>query len=129
MPRQERFEDFALLLREADDVAVIKRPVRAGTGLFNTSLRLVVSRDIPAGHKVAVKAVREGAPIKKYGQVIGFSKGDINPGDYVHTHNLIVKDFARDYDFCADAKPVDYYLPERMRYFQGYARPGGRVGT
>src|SRR5688572_13611608 len=107
MPAQDRFEDFALLLREADDVAVIKRPVRAGTGLFQNSLRLVVARDIPAGHKVAVKAVPDGAPIKKYGQVIGFAKGDINPGDYVHTHNLVVKDFARDYHFCADAKPVD----------------------
>src|SRR3989442_6829877 len=109
MPRQERFEDFALLLREADDVAVIKRPVRAGTGLFNTSLRLVVSRDIPAGHKVAVKAGRGGAPIKKDGQGIGLAKSDINPGDYVHTPNLIVKDLSRDYDLFAGAKTVDYY--------------------
>src|SRR5256886_14386636 len=40
-----------------------------------------------------------------------------------------MKDLARDYDFCAAARPVEYYPPEKMRSFQGYARPGGRVGT
>ena len=129
MAKQEKFEDFALLLRDADDVAVIKRPVRAGTELSNSSLRLTVQRDIPAGHKMAVKSVADGAPVRKYGQIIGFAQGDIQPGDRVHTHNLVMKDFARDYGFCADARPVDYYPPEQMRHFQGYARPGGRVGT
>ena len=28
-----------------------------------------------------------------------------------------------------EAKPVVYYPAEQMRFFQGYARPGGRVGT
>jgi len=129
MSKEARFADFALLLRDTDDVAVIKRPVRAGTELFNDSIRLIAGRDIPAGHKLALKAIPDGAPVRKYGQVIGFAKGDIAPGDHVHTHNLEMKDFARDYDFCAAARPVDYYPPEKMRSFQGYARPGGRVGT
>ena len=96
-----------MLLRETDDVAVIKRPVRAGTELVNGSRRLSVRRDIPAGHKLAVKPIPNGAPVKKYGQVIGFANGDIAPGDHVHTHNLVMKDFSRDYQFCADARPVD----------------------
>ena len=129
MLKQERFEDLALRLRETDDVAVIKRPVRAGTELFSGSTRFTVGRDIPAGHKMAVKAIPDGAPVRKYGQIIGFAKGNIAPGDHAHTHNLEVKDFARDYEFCADARPVDYYPPEKMRYFQGYSRPGGLVGT
>src|SRR5947207_2448924 len=129
MAKEAQFSDFALLLRETDDVAVIKRPVRAGTELVHGSLRLSVRRDIPAGHKLAVKPIPNGAPVKKYGQVIGFANGDIAVGDHVHTHNLVMKDFSRDYQFCADARPVDYYAPEQMRQFQGYARPGGRVGT
>src|SRR5205807_5696956 len=100
---------ISLLLRETDDVAVIKRPVRAGTELVHGSLRLSVRRDIPAGHKLAVKPIPNGAPVKKYGQVIGFANGDIAAGDHVHTHNLVMKDFSRDYQFCADARPVDYY--------------------
>ena len=129
MPKQEKFEDFALRLRETDDVAVIKRPVRAGTELLGESLRLIVARDIPAGHKLALKTIPDGAPVRKYGQIIGFDNRRIAAGDHVHTHNLAVKDFARDYGFCADAKPVDYHPPDKMRHFRGYARPGGRVGT
>ena len=129
MAKQEKFEDVALLLRDTDDVAVLKRPVRAGTELFNSSLRLTAVRDVPAGHKMAVKNVTDGAPVRKYGQIIGFAQGDIQPGDRVHTHNLVMKDFARDYGFCADARAVDYYPPEQMRCFQGYARPSGRAGT
>jgi altronate hydrolase len=125
----EKFEDFALRLREADDVAVIKRPARAGTELANDSIRLIVGRDIPAGHKLAIKAVADGAPVRKYGQIIGFAKGNIAPGDHVHTHNLELKEFARDYEFCRNARPVDPYPPEQMLCFPGYARPGGRVGT
>src|SRR5207244_13228171 len=120
---------FALRLRESDDVAVIKRPIRAGTELFNDSIQLTVGRDIPAGHKMAVQAIPDGAPVRKYGQIIGFAKGNIATGDHVHTHNLEMKDFARDYGFCIDARPLDYYPPEKMRFFQGYARPGGHVGT
>jgi altronate hydrolase len=129
MPKQERFEAFAFRLREDDDVAVIKRPVRAGTELVSDGLHLTLGRDIPAGHKVAVRAISDGAPVRKYGQIIGFARSGIGPGDHVHTHNLEVKDFARDYAFCADSAPVNYYPPDRMRYFQGYARPGGRAGT
>jgi len=129
MAKEERFADFALLLRETDDVAVIKRPVRAGTGLLGDSIRLILSRDIPAGHKIAIHEVADGAPVRKYGQIIGFAKGNIAPGDHVHTHNLEIRDFTRDYAFCAEARTVDYYPPEKMRYFQGYARPGARVGT
>src|SRR5438477_7953229 len=129
MAKEAQFADFALLLRETDDVAVIKRPVRAGTELVHGSFRLGVRRDIPAGHKLAVKPIPNGASVKKYGQVIGFANGDIAPGDHVHTHNLVMKDVSRDYQFCADARPVDYYAPEQMRQFQGYARPGGHVGT
>src|SRR5437016_11686314 len=129
MSKQEKFDAFALRLRDTDDVALIKRPVKAGTELFNDSLRITTARDIPAGHKMAIQPIPDGAPVRKYGQVIGFAKGDIAPGDHVHTHNLVVKDFARDYAFCADVKPVDYYPPEKVPSFQGFARPGGRVGT
>lgn len=93
------------------------------------SAGFTVSRDIPAGHKLAVRSVADGEPVHKYGQIIGFARGDIRPGDHVHTHNLVMKDFARDYGFCADAKPVERVPESAMQYFQGYARPGGRAGT
>src|SRR5580704_5339448 len=107
--RKEQFETVALLLREEDDVALTKRPIRAGTELSNASIHLIAAKDIPAGHKIALRAVADGEPVKKYGQIIGFAKGDLAPGDHVHTHNLVVKDFKRQYEYSTDLKPVQFY--------------------
>jgi len=123
------FDRTAILLHASDSVAVLKEKVKAGDELVKGSFSLRAAEDIAPGHKIAVKEIAAGAPVRKYGQVIGFALERIAPGQHVHTHNLVVRDFERDYEFCAEARPVDFYPPERMRYFQGYARPGGRVGT
>jgi altronate hydrolase len=123
------FADAALRLHDTDNVAVLKRPARAGTKIKGDSIALTAARDIPAGHKIAIVPVAEGEAIRKYGQVIGFAKVPIAVGDHVHTHNVGMKDFGRDYQFCAEAAPVKYYAPAQMRHFPGYARPSGRLGT
>jgi len=129
MSRDLPFNDVALQLRDNDDVAVLKRGLSAGVELVQGTLRVVATGDVPAGHKIALRGVPEGAAVRKYGQIIGFARGAIAAGDHVHTHNLVVKEFARDCEFCAEAKPVVFHPPERMRHFPGYARAGGRVGT
>lgn len=43
---------------------------------------------IAFGHKVALAAIAAGAPVLKYGQVIGLASRDIAPGEHVHSHNL-----------------------------------------
>jgi len=111
----EHFEDFAILLHPSDDVAVVKHPTK--------------QTDISPGHKIAVRFIAANAPVRKYGQIIGFAKTEIRPGEHVHTHNLAAGSFARDYAICQDAKSLEQYPPEKMRQFQGYLRPDGRVGT
>ena len=125
----KNFHEVAVLLHENDHVAVLKMPVKAGDELVNDSERLRVLENIGPGHKIALVKIADGAPVRKYGQIIGFANGSIAPGERVHVHNLAWKDFGRDYEFGVEVRPVDYYAPERMRCFPGYARPGGRVGT
>jgi altronate hydrolase len=125
---QKDFAEVAVVLRDTDSVAVLKRPVKAGD-LLDGATPLRVAQDIHAGHKIALTEIPDGGPVRKYGQVIGFAKGRIAPGEHVHTHNLVMRDFGRDYRFCAEARPVQHYPPGQMRYFQGYARPGGRAAT
>ena len=84
---------------------------------------------IPRGHKMAVEAIAAGEPVRKYGQVIGVATAAIRAGDWVHVHNLAMSDFTRDYAFGADAQPVDMVSPAEQATFQGYRRPGGRIGT
>lgn len=43
---------------------------------------------IPLGHKVAVRAIRAGQPVMKYGVSIGTASTDIRAGEHVHIHNL-----------------------------------------
>jgi altronate dehydratase len=124
-----KLKDVAVVLRETDNVAVLKRSLRAGDELAVGTVRLPIIHHIGAGHKVALEKIDDGAPVRKYGQIIGFAQGEIEPGAHVHLHNLVMKEFAREYQFCSEAKPVDFYAADRMRFFQGYARPDGRVGT
>ncbi len=126
---QRRFEETVIVLHSADSVGVLKRPVKAGDELVNGSMSLRIVQNIGAGHKVALTTIANSEPVRKYGQIIGFANGPITPGEHVHLHNLAMRDFGRDIEFCVDAKPIDYYRPEDMHYFQGYSRPGGGAGT
>jgi altronate hydrolase len=84
---------------------------------------------VPAGHKIATQAIAKDAPVRKYDQIIGFASADILPGDHVHTHNVMVQNFERDYMFSVDVTPVDY-VPEHQRAtFQGIRRADGRIAT
>jgi altronate hydrolase len=82
---------------------------------------------IPAGHKVAVKPIAVGEPIRRYGQIIGFATAPIAAGEHVHVQNCGMGDFAKDYGYGVDAKPTAYFDPPAT--FQGIRRPDGRVAT
>ncbi len=122
-------DSVLLRLREGDHVGVLKRTVKAGVELVGGKESFTTASTIPAGHKIALKPVPNGEPVRKYGQIIGFAQGDIAVGEQVHSHNLVCKDYERVHSFCADYRPTDYYSHSERRTFQGYSRPGGRAGT
>ena len=82
---------------------------------------------IPAGHKVAVRALAEGEAIHRYGQIIGFATRPIAPGAHVHVHNCGMGDFAKDYAYSQDARPTA--MANEKLTFSGIRRPDGRVAT
>src|SRR6185503_3493578 len=124
---QRSFEETAVLLRPDDVVAVLKKSLQASDELIGPELRVTAAQAIPAGHKIALAEVPEGGAVRKYGQIIGFAQSRIRPGEHVHTHNLVLRDFSRDYQFCAYARPLPQHSEGRT--FLGYARPGGTAGT
>ena len=118
---------WAVLLREEDDVAGAAMPIPAGTTVVAGGASIQSLAPIGLGHKIAVRDLAEGSPIRKYGQVIGFAAAPIRAGDHVHVHNLRADLFERDYAFASERgldRPSD---PPRT--FKGYLRPDGRVGT
>jgi altronate hydrolase len=84
---------------------------------------------IPAGHKVATRRIEAGEPIRKYNQIIGFASEVIEAGEHVHTHNVEMRDFARDYAFGADARPTAYVPDDQRASFDGFLRDNGKAGT
>jgi altronate hydrolase len=114
-----------LRLNPADDVVIACRELETGTNLIKEN---VICRDrIPAGHKVATRAIAPGDPVRRYSQVIGFATRPIAPGQHVHVHNLEVRDFARDYAFGEAYKPTEFVKSPAT--FRGIVRPDGRVAT
>ncbi|GAC1346728.1 MAG: altronate dehydratase family protein [Acetobacteraceae bacterium] len=88
----------------------------------------VLARErIPAGHKVAVRALAEGEAVRRYGQIIGFATRPIEPGAHVHVQNCGMGDFAKDYAYCQDARPTP--MANEALSFQGIRRPDGRIAT
>ncbi|MGH7634511.1 MAG: SAF domain-containing protein, partial [Burkholderiales bacterium] len=118
--------DLTIRLNPADDVVIARVELAAGTTLVKEANVSVATR-VPAGHKVAVRDVKAGQPVRRYNQIIGFATKDIRAGEHVHVHNLAMGEFERDYSFCSDVKPVESENPQAT--FQGIVRPDGRVAT
>lgn len=84
---------------------------------------------IAKGHKMAVSEVAQGAPVHKFGQVIGFATQPITAGEHVHVHNCAMGDVERDYRFAEAARPVEPVPDADSRTFLGFRRENGKVGT
>ena len=86
-----------------------------------------VDINLDDGHKYALRDIKSGENIIKYGNPIGHATEDINAGEHVHTHNVKT-------NLCGNLEyvyePVRYDLPieNEERTFMGYVRENGDVG-
>ena len=55
------------------------------------SAKIQSKSEIPLGHKIAMKDLKEGDTILKYGYDIGKVVKNINKGEHVHVHNVKTK--------------------------------------
>jgi altronate hydrolase len=109
-------------LHPNDDVLIARTQLIGGTKAENVTIKGL----IPAGHKVATRQIEPGQPVRRYNQIIGFASKPIAAGEHIHTHNLAMANFERDYAFGADTKPK---TEKREATFMGIKRPDGRVAT
>jgi len=80
----------AFVLDPSDTVATVLADVDAGDSVFlkGSNGAIVASTPVAFGHKIALAHIRENADIIKYGQKIGFATRDIQPGSWIHLHNM-----------------------------------------
>ena len=77
-----------LMITERDNVATALEAIDRGREVRVGETSIVAADMIPRGHKVAVRAIRAGEPVVKYGSPIGTASVDIAVGAHVHTHNV-----------------------------------------
>lgn len=116
-------------LHRDDNVAVAARNLARETllDLDGESPDVLTREPIDLGHKVAIRPIAKGSPIRKFGNVIGYATTEIHPGQWVHAHNIEAGQLSLDYAYCSDI-PAD---PEPIlgRTFMGYRRANGMAGT
>ena len=112
-------------LHPNDTVAVALEDVAAGSEI--AELALPARDKVARGHKIALSDIAAGAPVYRYGQMIGVATEAIPAGAHVHSHNLGMGDHKQDYDFGSDCRPLAPV--ESAREFLGYHRADGKVGT
>jgi altronate hydrolase len=116
----------SIRLNAADNVVVCIDKAPAGTIIDGVTAR----EPIMKGHKMATRAIGQGEPVKKFGQIIGFASADIAPGSHVHEHNCAFDGgFDRDYAHAIDNGWTPPSLEGLPKTFRGYRRRDGRVGT
>ena len=119
--------EATILLNANDNVAVARRSIPAGgaTGRGDLAALELIGR----GHKVALKFIKSGDEVLKYGQVIGIATQDIEPGRHVHLHNLAMVPSEHAHQFSVDIEEKGMVPEAERRTFRGYDRGLGGVGT
>ena len=80
-----------------DDVGVAVVDIKAGEQVKGRTLdshqdsEVVALKDVPLGHKIALRDFSVGDTVTKYGQDIGKVVAAIKKGDHVHVHNITTK--------------------------------------
>jgi altronate dehydratase len=78
----------AIAISDQDNVATALEALEPGRVLEIAGQRIAVGAPIPRGHKIALRPIRTGEAVIKYGSPIGIAIADIAPGMHVHTHNV-----------------------------------------
>ena len=116
-----------LKISAGDSVAVALTALEKGTELDVEEQQIVLVSDVPAGHKFALKKIKAGEPVIKYGYPIGQAKCEIAPGEHVHVHNLkTLLSSELSYEHHPDVKELESREPAT---FMGYPRKDGKVGV
>ena len=114
-------------IQSGDNVAVALENLERHEKVLLDGQYVILQEKVLQGHKFAIKEIRAGEEIVKYGYPIGVAKVNISSGQWIHTHNMRTKlDENKSYEYCPafEAKTVG-----KQEFFQGYLRTDGSVGT
>ena len=117
----------AIHISPIDNVVVALHPIAKGTLVEVDGLAVTALEDIPQGHKMAVKPIRNGENVIKYGFPIGHATADAAPGTWMHTHNVHTN-LSGEVEYSYNPSPDLAPLPKvEAETFMGFRRKDGRA--
>lgn len=119
-------------INNIDMVAVALQPLKAGVPVKVSGAELEITplEDIPMGHKIALRDIKAGEKIIKYGFPIGAAKCDIATGGHVHTENVrTLLTGAHEYSWNPAGSDIKSVADKNKSNFSGFKRKIGRAGV
>ncbi len=83
--------------------------------------------NVENGHKYALKDIKKGENVIKYGQPIGHATEDIKKDEHVHSHNLKTN-LSGEIEYEYEPLLTEFVKEESDKCFFGYVRENGDVG-
>ena len=116
----------AFRIKDNDSVIVATCDISRGETVTDGLDDIEILSDIPSGHKIASRDIKENENVIKYGYPIGHAIRDIKKGEHVHTHNIRSNlSSLLEYTYEPNFKEI---TPREPKYFLGYRRPDNSVG-
>jgi altronate hydrolase len=116
-----------LHLNASDPLVVATRDLVVGEEIGFGEVKPV--EPIARGHKLAILPVASGAPVRKFGQIIGNATRAIEPGQHIHVHNVEFRPSAADHAIGAHRSNTEVLAEAHAATFQGILRADGSVAT
>ncbi len=115
-----------LKIHPNDNVAVAVEGLKKGAPVSLDGALVILKKDIPAGHKFALRDIPSGGKVIKYGFPIGHATENISVGNHVHTHN-VHSDLNSLLEYQYQPQFAEL-APIPAQTFRGFRRPDGKVG-
>lgn len=114
-------------INPADNVAVAINDVEAGVGFDIDGVSITTLTKIPAGHKVALKALAEGEDVVKYGFPIGHLLQAVPQGGLID-HSVLKTNLDGLLEYTYQPDLTEIAPAQTKATFKGYRRADGRAG-
>ncbi len=109
-------------IREEDNVAIAVNEIKAGTEVIDG---VIADQNIPQAHKIALCDIPVGAPVIRYGVVLGCAAVPISKGSWIHEQMLTLPTPPSLEEMAFGTNLVTDLPEPPCRTWEGYANPGG----
>jgi altronate hydrolase len=116
-----------LHLNASDPLVVATRDLAIGEEIGFGEVKPV--EPIARGHKLAISPIASGAPVRKFGQIIGNATRAIEPGQHIHVHNVEFRPSAVDHAIGVHRTNTQALPEAQAATFLGIQRADGSVAT